>query len=141
MIGRVDDEPGDRRLGRPPADLVEVVDHDHDRVAVDRLEAVDGVVDRQPTRQLQIERPRPTVVEVGDEALDGPIERIRAQPDRDGIGHRGELREGGGLARAGGGDDERCADLPDASEQAVDALTLEGADAWNLRLGADHALA
>ncbi len=60
VIGRVDDEPGDRGLGRPAADLVEVVDHDHDRAAVDRLEAVDGVVDRQPTGDLEIERASPS---------------------------------------------------------------------------------
>ena len=141
MIRRVDDEPGDRGLGRPAADLVEVVDHDHDRAAVDRLEAVDRVVDRQPTGNLQVERTRPAVVEVGDEALDGAVERVRAQPDRDGVGDHRELGEGRGLARAGRGDDERRADLADAGEQAVDALPLERTHAWNLCLGVDHALA
>ena len=60
VIGGVDDEPGDRRLGRAAANLVQVVDHDHDRAVVDRLEAMDRVVDRHPTGDLEIERASPT---------------------------------------------------------------------------------
>ena len=55
----------------------------------------------------EIERPRPAVVEMGDEPLDRAVERVRAEPDRGGIRDRSELGEGSGLAGAGRCDDER----------------------------------